>query len=134
MITTKELFEAMYHHEYANLNGYVYVTNIENNIVKSMTKIATKSVVNRIENYSFKNDIFFTPNSFSHIFFIIHNVAKTMINIIIYKSNTLNTNRRDTIITYAKKIFFLILLYGLSFLYNSSIFLNMLPPVNIFIF
>lgn len=65
MITTKELFEAMYNHEYANLNGYVYVTNIENNIVKSMTKIATKSVVNRIENYSFKNDIFFTPNSFS---------------------------------------------------------------------
>ncbi|EKN1417685.1 hypothetical protein PWK28_002684 [Enterococcus faecalis] len=65
MITTKELFEAMYNHEYANLNGYVYVTNIENNIVKSMTKIATKSVVNRIENYSFKNDMFFTPNSFS---------------------------------------------------------------------
>lgn len=65
MITTKEFFGAMYNHEYANLNGYVYVTNIENNIVKSMTKIATKSVVNRIENYSFKNDMFFTPNSFS---------------------------------------------------------------------
>lgn len=65
MITTKEFFEAMYNHEYANLNGYVYVTNIENNIVKSMTKIATKSVVNRIENYSLKNDMFFTINSFS---------------------------------------------------------------------
>lgn len=65
MITTKEFFGAMYNHEYANLNGYVYVTNIENNIVKSMTKIATKSVVNRIENYSFENDMFFTPNSFS---------------------------------------------------------------------
>lgn len=65
MITTKEFFEAMYNHEYANLNGYVYVTNIVNNIVKSMTKIATKSVVGRIENYSFENDMFFTPNSFS---------------------------------------------------------------------
>lgn len=65
MITTKEFFEAMYNHKYANLNGYVYVTNIVNNIVKSMTKIATKSVVGRIENYSFKNDMFFTINSFS---------------------------------------------------------------------
>lgn len=65
MIKTKEFFEAMYNHEYANLNGYVYVTKIENSTVKSMTKIATKSVVNRIENYSFENDMFFTPNSFS---------------------------------------------------------------------
>lgn len=65
MIKTSDFFEAMYSHEYANLNGYVYVTKIENSTVKSMTKIATKSVVDRIENYSFENDMFFTPNSFS---------------------------------------------------------------------
>lgn len=65
MITTKEFFEAMYNHEYANLNGYIYVTKIENSTVKSMTKISTKSVVNRIENFEYENDMFFTPNSFS---------------------------------------------------------------------
>lgn len=65
MITTKEFFEAMYNHEYANLNGYIYVTKIENSTVKSMTKIATKSVVDRINNFEYENDMFFTPNSFS---------------------------------------------------------------------
>ena len=65
MITTKEFFEAMYNHEYANPNGYIYVTKIQNSTVKSMTKIATKSVVDRINNFEYENDMFFTPNSFS---------------------------------------------------------------------
>ena len=65
MIKTSDFFEAMYNHEYANPNGYIYVTKIENSTVKAMTKIATKSVVDRINNFEYENDMFFTPNSFS---------------------------------------------------------------------
>lgn len=65
MITSKDFFEAMYNHQYANPNGYVFITSMSGGKPDKITRANLKGLSDKIDRQNGKNDMFFTPNSFS---------------------------------------------------------------------
>lgn len=65
MITSKDFFEAMYNHQYANPNGYVFITSMSGGKPDKITRVNLKGLWDKIDRQNGKNDMFFTPNSFS---------------------------------------------------------------------